>query len=172
MTHHFIQELESRFNKRLPGIIPLEGLIPAKLQKYSIQEIVKVGIIYESEIKMSEGQFKAEILQWKKDGKEKQTFLQLQWKPFPSAMTFSLQYILCLLYLPLFVSTATAKRSFSTIKRLKTYLWSTMLEERLNGLALLNIHKDIDIDNNKVIDRFVTIKPRRMQLKDWSNIND
>lgn len=47
-----------------------------------------------------------------------------------------------------------------------------MLEERSNGLALLNIHKDIDIDDNKVIDRFVTIKPRRMQLKDWSNIND
>ena len=48
------------------------------------------------------------------------------------------------------VSVAYAERSFSTSKRLKTYLGSTMDSERLNGFVLLLIHsrlaKDIDVD--------------------------
>jgi len=38
------------------------------------------------------------------------------------------------------VSTATAERSFSTLKRIKTYLWNSMGHSRLSGLALLSIH--------------------------------
>ena len=38
------------------------------------------------------------------------------------------------------VTTATAERTFSSLKRLKTYLRSTMSQERLNHLALLHIH--------------------------------
>lgn len=41
------------------------------------------------------------------------------------------------------VISRTAKRSFSTLRRLKTYLRSTMTEERLNGLASLHIHQEI-----------------------------
>ncbi|KAL4113754.1 hypothetical protein QTP88_017327 [Uroleucon formosanum] len=36
------------------------------------------------------------------------------------------------------ITTATAERSFSTMRRLKTYLRNTMAENRLNGLAQLN----------------------------------
>ena len=38
------------------------------------------------------------------------------------------------------VSTAYAERSFSTLRRLKTYLRNTMSQERLTGLALINAH--------------------------------
>ena len=31
--------------------------------------------------------------------------------------------------------------------------------------SLLNIHKDIDVDEHKLIDKFASMKPRRMQLK-------
>lgn len=41
------------------------------------------------------------------------------------------------------VSTATAERSFSTLRRLKTYLRTTIGADRLNGLALMTIHRDI-----------------------------
>ncbi|KAF0746969.1 zinc finger MYM-type protein 1-like [Aphis craccivora] len=51
--------------------------------------------------------------------------------------------------LPLFatlpVTSATPERTFSVLKRLKTYLRATMTEERLNDLALANINKD-DVD--------------------------
>lgn len=42
------------------------------------------------------------------------------------------------------VSIATVERSFSTLRRTKTWLRSTMKEDRLNGLALLNTHLDMD----------------------------
>lgn len=42
-------------------------------------------------------------------------------------------------------TTATAERSFSVMKRVKTYLRSTMGQERLSSLALLHIHSDFDI---------------------------
>ena len=41
------------------------------------------------------------------------------------------------------ISTATVERSFSCLRRLKTYLRSTMTEERLDSLALLYIERDI-----------------------------
>ncbi|KAJ8959574.1 hypothetical protein NQ314_006223 [Rhamnusium bicolor] len=41
------------------------------------------------------------------------------------------------------ISVATAERSFSTLRLLKTYLRSNMREDRLNGLALLHIHRNI-----------------------------
>ena len=34
-----------------------------------------------------------------------------------------------------------AEHSFSILRRLKTYLRTTMSQERLNGLALLNVYK-------------------------------
>ena len=41
------------------------------------------------------------------------------------------------------VTTATAERTFLSLKRLKTYLRSTMLQECLNHLALLHIERDL-----------------------------
>ncbi|MGH0134772.1 UNVERIFIED_CONTAM: hypothetical protein FKN15_005167 [Acipenser sinensis] len=44
------------------------------------------------------------------------------------------------------VSTASVERSFSCLRRLKTCLRSTMCQEKLTGLALLNIHRDMEVD--------------------------
>ena len=41
------------------------------------------------------------------------------------------------------VSTASCERSFSALKRLKTYLRSTMHEDRLVNLALLSVEQEI-----------------------------
>jgi len=40
------------------------------------------------------------------------------------------------------VTICTSERSCSSLRRLKTYLRSTMTETRLNGLAMLSIHKE------------------------------
>ena len=39
-------------------------------------------------------------------------------------------------------TTATAERSFSSLRRLKTYLRTTMSSQRLNHLMILHVHKD------------------------------
>ena len=53
------------------------------------------------------------------------------------------------------VSNATGKRSFSTMRRLKTYLRSSFGNERMTGLALLSIHKDHQNDREKIMNDFV-----------------
>jgi len=47
------------------------------------------------------------------------------------------------LALTICVTTATAERSFSALRRLKTFLRSTMSQERLNHAALLHVHRDL-----------------------------
>jgi len=53
------------------------------------------------------------------------------------------------------MSTATPERTFSHLKRLKTCLRnSTSAETRLNGLALMSIHREINVDPEEVLNRF------------------
>ncbi|XP_077283246.1 zinc finger MYM-type protein 1-like [Arctopsyche grandis] len=67
-------------------------------------------------------------------------------------------------------TSASAERSFSTMKRIKTFTRSSQSEERLSGLALIAIEKKImsNLKNNKkfydaVIDEFCK-KERRIKL--------
>ena len=61
------------------------------------------------------------------------------------------------------VTTCTCEWSFSTMRRLKTYTRSTMVSERLNGIALMHVHQEIVPDVEKVIDLFST-KNRRLSF--------
>jgi len=70
-------------------------------------------------------------------------------------------YILLTILGPLPVSAATSERSFSTMRRLKTYLRSSIGNERMTGLALLFIHKDRQIDREKIMNDFVASSNRR-----------
>ena len=64
------------------------------------------------------------------------------------------------------VTSATAERSFSVLKRIKTYLRATMGQERLTHLSVLSIERELSksIDLDLVIDRFRAMHPRRLQL--------
>ena len=62
------------------------------------------------------------------------------------------------------VTTCECERNVSALRRLKTYLRSTMSQKRLTGLALLHIHYNMDIDFDEIIRRFARLHPRRMQL--------
>ncbi|XP_055999533.1 uncharacterized protein LOC130047879 [Ostrea edulis] len=60
------------------------------------------------------------------------------------------------------VSTASAERSFSVMRRVKSYLRSTMTTERLSGLAMLHAHKDMGVDTEAVVRDFAQGKSRRL----------
>ena len=62
------------------------------------------------------------------------------------------------------VSTATPERSFSTMRRVKTYLVrSTMKTERLAALALMHAYRGIDVE--AVIREFCAKKNRRLAFE-------
>ena len=62
------------------------------------------------------------------------------------------------------VTTASSERSFSPLRRLKTYLRKTTGEERLNGLAMLQIHRDIAVDPEAVLQK-LSEKSRRLDFR-------
>ena len=63
------------------------------------------------------------------------------------------------------ISTATVERSFSALRRLQTYLRSTMKEDRLSGLALMHIHQhDVSFSAQDIVDDFAASGNRRMEL--------
>ena len=66
--------------------------------------------------------------------------------------------------LTLSITTATAERSFSQIRRLKTYLCSTMGEDPFNGLALLHVHREVKLNADHIIDIFARKKARRLNI--------
>jgi Domain of unknown function (DUF4371)/hAT family C-terminal dimerisation region len=69
------------------------------------------------------------------------------------------------------VTSCECERTFSLIRILKTYLRSTMGQERLSGLALLYIHHDIRLCSNTIIDAFARHNPRRMEFIDVMSNN-
>ena len=64
------------------------------------------------------------------------------------------------------VTTCTCERSISALCRLKTYLRSTMGEDRLSGLALLHTHYSMEIDLTEVMRIFFRKFPRRIIAPD------
>ena len=62
------------------------------------------------------------------------------------------------------ISTATPERTFSTLKLLKSYLRNRCTENRLNGLAHMYMHSTEEIDVENIIDRFASVKQRRINL--------
>ncbi|KAL2997987.1 hypothetical protein AAZX31_09G071400 [Glycine max] len=62
------------------------------------------------------------------------------------------------------VTIATVERSFSKLKLLKSYLKSTMLQDRLNVLAILSIESEVLelLDYKTLINNFVAKKARRL----------
>jgi hypothetical protein len=64
------------------------------------------------------------------------------------------------------VTVASAKRSFSKLKLLKSYMRSTMTQERLSSLATIALESDIleNINYEKMIEDFISRNTRRMML--------
>ena len=64
------------------------------------------------------------------------------------------------------VTVASRERSFSKLNLLKSYLCSTMTQERLNGMATIAIEHDIlaEINDEDIIEVFISKNTRRMLL--------
>lgn len=71
-----------------------------------------------------------------------------------------------LLFLTIPVTSASAERSFSKLKIIKGYLRSTMMQDRLSGLALISIEQETarEVDFENLIDMFAEEKARKKKF--------
>ena len=74
------------------------------------------------------------------------------------------EFIKLLLTMP--CSNAEAERSFSALRRLKTYLRSTMGQARLNHIAVLHVHQELvdNIDIQEAAEQFISKNESRMKV--------
>ena len=62
------------------------------------------------------------------------------------------------------VTSCACQRSFSYLKLLKTYNCLTMTNDRLNALAMLNVHLDLHPTSEDVIPKFISLGPHRLEF--------
>ena len=105
---------------------------------------------------ISEDEFQTEVTRWKYkwSGMDQNVTQQtlVETLDHANSQFYPGVYVALVTLLTYPVSTCTAERIFSSMKRLKSPLRSTMTDERLSSLAILHIHKHKNVD----IDRLVT----------------
>ena len=81
----------------------------------------------------------------------------------PSSYYCIIVYRILLTFL---ITVASSERCFSKLKLLKTYLCSTITQERLNGLVTIAVENDImeEINYEDIIEDFISKNTRRMLL--------
>jgi len=72
----------------------------------------------------------------------------------------------CILFCTLPVTVATAERSFSKLKLIKSYLRSSIAQDRLDSLALISIENDAarKLNLDELVDRFAQSKARKKEF--------
>ena len=170
LLDNVLTDLNDRFSETLIDFIDINFLIPKNLISLSTIEIKnkieKLSRILKNLLSINNecliDKLYSEILQIKVSAQNSEkiyaTIEETIWNIDPDIYPVLCEILSIYLTLP--ISVASAERSFSTLKRLKTYLRSRIGHERLCGLALLNIHKEISIDIKDVIDAFARDKRR------------
>lgn len=163
---HVRTQLKERFQKHKSLITAIQKIIPAYSSDATVEEL-RMCVEFYKAILPEHSTFEAEFSIWKNkwmkvDSKSRpvnvlDAFAACDEQFFPNVK----KLLQVLATLP--VSTATPERTFSTLRRLKTYLRNSMGETRLTGLALLSVHRSIQVKTEEVVSRFMKM-PRRISL--------
>ncbi|GBM46498.1 repressor of the inhibitor of the protein kinase [Araneus ventricosus] len=163
---NFCNSLKERFESHKETVASLQHILPEFCTKTDFYSLEAAFNFYEEYLSHKEV-VQSEFMSWKEKWSQEKS------ENLPKTAISSLEkcdktffpniYILLKLLAVVPVSVATVERSFSSLRRLKTYLRNTTSESRLNGLALLSIHRDIKIRDEEVLDKFASV-PRNLDF--------
>ena len=138
---YYITELTARLLEN-GGRYQAQYLISMNLPRLTPETVDVIIDTYKTDLRCDIVMFKAEIKRWKarwatlttaKPSNLKDNLNVTNEELYPSIST-----VLLILYtMP--ASTATTERSFSALRRLNTYLRTTMMHDRLTSLAILDV---------------------------------
>ena len=164
----FIGELKLRFNDSKNILLAIAACCPKATNFLDLVTLKPLIEQYSLDLCKLENELpvaKAAISNAKESDKmELQEITDLVQFLIPMRVAFTELLKLLQLALTIPVTTASCERSFSSLKRIKSYLRSRMGQERLSFLAVLAIEREADIDLDKVIDIFAQ-KNRSIPLK-------
>lgn len=169
LLDHLISEMDTYFDPNNDAVMSsLLCVLPALLVSREGNPVQAALQYYEDDLP-SPQVFDVELFRWRRKwlsadqdlpSSAIQALEECDKEFFPNIHT--LLRILCTLP----ITSVECERSFSTLRRLKTYLRATMTSERESGLALMNIHYNRKIDISNTIDIFARKHPRRLLLAD------
>ena len=122
-----------------------QTLIPSRVQSVTDKDISAVYECYEADLQCERQQLDQEVNRWKVRwslmvaDKQLKTLLDAM-DACRSAYPLIQLILTELLTMP--ATSASCERSFSSMKRVKTFIRSTMGEDRLTALAVLHIHRE------------------------------
>ena len=175
--NHVLMQLDSRFEDDVFvcykgfSVIPSILLATDPIWKDNVREFCDH---YRQDIRNYAG-LPAELLLWERMWKEKKD----RREDIPDSIGATLEqidkdayvniYTMLQILITIPISSASCERSISTLRNLKTYLRNTMVQDRLNGLALMHAHREMELDLEKIVDLFANLHPRRMRMENILN---
>ncbi|CAC5365713.1 unnamed protein product [Mytilus coruscus] len=162
-----IQQLDMRFGQEAVSIVRALSILPSRVHLISQEMENDIYVYYNADMPSPET-FSQEMKIWKsiwenqpdKPESITSTLTDVSACPtlFPNIMT-----VLFLLALTSVTSSST-ERYNSSLKLIKNDLRSTMKEDGLNAPLLLYVHRDINLDYDKIIDDYAMRNPRKTVL--------
>eukprot|EP00731_Ephydatia_muelleri_P018054 Em0011g94a len=163
MLDHLITELDNRFEEAAAGIVgELAQILPSELVSSSVQlnpsHFKEVLQLYKDDLPSVKA-FHSELDLWRTKWKS-ETVRAKQLDTPTKALSFGDKdyfpniYVILVISATLPVTNYECERSISMLKLLKTSLRSTMANDRLNGLALMLIHRDVELNPDAVVEEF------------------
>ncbi|XP_052809464.1 52 kDa repressor of the inhibitor of the protein kinase-like [Mya arenaria] len=161
---HLLTELQQRLLQRNERYV-IQYILPNRIGDLSYQRAEEIFTAAQEDLAVNKETFVRECQRWKTRCEHTQLPLSLESVliDLPDDLYPNVARRFHLL-LAMAVPTASSERSFSSMRRLKTYLRSTMTSKRMSGLGLLNVHKDRELNAATVIDMFAQRKNRRLAL--------
>ena len=160
---HMEQVLNNRFHSDSMVGSHLFYLVPTLIINHSdLQDLAKCLLFWERDLP-SASSLLSELKQW-------QRFWKLKSESLDNIIPADLEHcihaadedvfpnirVLLIIACTIPVSSCKAERSFSALRRIKSYLRNTMSSERFAGLALMHLHSDVDTDIDEVCEAFNT----------------
>ncbi|CAF2073395.1 unnamed protein product [Rotaria magnacalcarata] len=167
-------QLEKRFSRHQQIAVNIINLLPSTVVDTKSSDVIDVFTFYLSDLPSNNydvviGEFEMWQQKWKKiPERERPTNIVNTLKALVSVKAFH-PNLNCLfeIFAVLPVRVATAERSFSAMKRIKTTLRNSINDKHLSDLAMIHIHRDISTNLNveNIINMFCKIK-RRIKFTD------
>jgi hypothetical protein len=187
LLDHLSSQLQDRFDKGSQNAIHLSEfltLLPSELfgsaKNLTKCDIENICSFYDKDMPSSfaiDTELQAWCIKWnnEEEGKECNTIPKTLAKT--DKLFFPNLHTLLRIAATLPVTSCTCERSISTLRLLKTRLRSTMTNNRLNGLAMLFVHRErsnpeTQLDMENIVNEFAALHPRRMELADLGAAKD